>query len=195
MSEDRVNIILNYWFHGVDDTTVIDTKALPFKKWFIEDKETDEEIRRQFASDLEKAADGECKDWEDSVQGRLALILLYDQFSRNIYRNTERMYAYDALALELTLRTITQRREGDLSLIQRAFLYMPLMHFEDRKLQQLSVQYFTKLVDESKIKNPENTHYYAYTLKHAKEHHDTVAQFGRFPHRDAILKRKVDAGF
>jgi len=186
---DRIDIILDYWFHGVDDTTAIDKNALPFKKWFKKDAKVDEEIRQQFESDLVKAAQGECKDWEDSAKGRLALILLYDQFSRNMYRDTERMYAYDALALELTLRTINQGGEQDLSLIQKTFLYMPLMHFEDPKLQQLSVECFKKLVEESKIKNPRNTHYYQYNLKYAQEHHDTVARFGRFPHRDAILKR------
>jgi len=106
-----------------------------------------------------------------------------------MYRDTARMYAYDALALELTLRTMNQGCEHDLSLIQRAFLYMPLMHFEDLKLQKLSVERFKKLVEESKVKNPGNTHYYEYNLKYAKGHHDTVARLGRFPHRDAILKR------
>ena len=167
----------------------IDKKALPFKKWFTKDKKVDEEIRWQFELDLAKAADGEYKDWEGLTKGRLALILLYDQFSRNMYRDTERMYAYDALALELTLRTMGQKLEGGLSLIQRTFLYMPLMHFEDLKLQQLSVQCFAKLVEESKVKNPNNTHYYEYNLKYAREHCATVVQFGRFPHRDTILGR------
>ncbi|MCK5180691.1 MAG: DUF924 family protein, partial [Candidatus Omnitrophica bacterium] len=103
---DKIDIILNYWFEGVNDATAIDKKALPFAKWFIKDKKLDEEIREQFESDLMKAADGEYKDWEGSAKGHLALILLYDQFSRNIYRDTPRMYAYDALALDLTLRTI-----------------------------------------------------------------------------------------
>jgi len=183
---------LNYWFEGVNDSTLINKKALPFKKWFIKDKKVDEGIREQFEPDLTKAADGEHKDWEESAKGRLALIILYDQFSRNMYRDMPRMYAYDALALNLTLRTIDQRRDYELSLIQRVFLYMPLMHFEDPTLQQLSVRCFTNLVEESKAKTPDNTHYYEYTLKYAREHHDTVIRFGRFPHRDAILNRAAD---
>ena len=188
---DKIDIILNYWFEGVNDATAIDKKALPFAKWFIKDKKLDEEIREQFESDLMKAADGEYKDWEGSAKGHLALILLYDQFSRNIYRDTPRMYADDALALDLTLRTIDQGWDQELSLIQRTFVYVPLMHFEDPTLQQLSVKYFTGLVELSKVKTSGNMHYYESTLKYAREHHDTVVRFGRFPHRDAILNRTI----
>lgn len=192
MVMDRIDIILNYWFEDVDDATSINKKVLPFKKWFIKDEKIDDEIREQFELDLTKAADGEYKDWEESAKGRLALIILYDQFSRNIYRDTPRMYAYDALALDLTLRSIDRGYDYELSLIQRTFVYMPLMHFEDPTLQQLSVKCFTDLVEESKTKAPINTHYYESTLKHAQAHHDTVIEFGRFPHRDAILNRTTD---
>ncbi|MCK4881905.1 MAG: DUF924 domain-containing protein [Candidatus Omnitrophica bacterium] len=189
---DKIDLILDYWFEGVSDATAIDKKSSPFKKWFIKDEQVDDEIRERFEADLTKAADGEYKDWEGSARGRLALILLYDQFSRNIYRDMPRMYAYDALALDLTLRSIDQQWDRELSLIQRTFLYMPLMHFEDPTLQQLSVKCFTGLVEESKAKIPANTHYYEYSLKYAKGHYDTVLQFGRFPHRDAILNRTGD---
>ena len=189
---DRINIILNYWFHGIDDQTPADRKALPFRKWFVKDEEVDWEIRKLFETDLAKAAQGEYKHWEHSPEGRLALVLLYDQFSRNMFRGTEQMYAYDALALELTLRTISQRKDREFMLIERAFLYLPLMHFEDLKPQQMSVDCFTQLVEESKIKAPGNTSYYEYTLKYAREHHDTIAKYGRFPYRDGILKRNLD---
>lgn len=188
---DKINTILNYWFHGIDDQTPTDRNVLPFKQWFLQDEQMDNEIRRLFESDLENATRGEYKDWENQTEGRLALILLYDQFSRNMYRDSEKMYAYDALALELTLRTIDQGKDCELMLIQRAFLYLPLMHFEDLKLQQMSVEYFTKLIKESKVKNPRNASYYEYTLKYAQEHYETIEKFGRFPYRDAILKREV----
>jgi len=188
---NKIGHILDFWFEGIDDSTAINIKNNPFKKWFLKDEKLDEEIRRQFEADLLKAARGEHKDWEGTPQGRLALIILFDQFSRNMFRDREQMYAYDAMALELTLRTIDQGKDQELMLIERAFLYLPLMHFEDVKLQQRSVQCFTKLVEESRVKNAGNTHYFEYSLKHAKEHHNTVARHGRFPHRDAILNRKV----
>jgi uncharacterized protein (DUF924 family) len=192
MASDKIDAILNYWFEGVNDEITIDKKALPFKKWFLKNQKVDEEIRERFESDLTKAADGEYKVWEESAKGRLALIILYDQFSRNMYRDTPRMYAYDALALDLTLRSIDQGQDQEVSLIQRTFVYMPLMHFEDSSLQQLSVKCFTDLVEESKAKAPINTHYYEGTLKYAQAHHDTVVEFGRFPHRDAILNRVIN---
>ena len=189
MSGEKIKEILSYWFHGIDDQTPADRNTLPFKKWFLKDEKVDEEIRRLFEADLTKASQGAYKNWEESVEGRLALILLYDQFSRNMYRGMEKMYAFDALAVELTLRTVDQGKDRGLMLIQRAFLYLPLMHFEDLALQQMSVDFYTKLVEESKVKNPGNTPYYEYTLKYAQEHYDTIEEFGRFPHRDAILKR------
>ena len=144
-------------------------------------------IRRKFEADLLKAAEGGYKDWENSPRGRLALIILFDQFSRNIYRDTEKMYAADALALALMLRVVDQDKDQELMLIERAFLYLPLMHCEDVQLQQRSVECFTRLVEEIKITNADNAHYYEYSLKHAKEHHDTVAKFDRFPNLDVIL--------
>lgn len=189
MPADRINAILNYWFEGVDDSTAIDIKNTPFKKWFIKDDKIDQDIREQFESDLIKVGAGEYKKWEETLQGRLALIILFDQFTRNMYRDTENMYAYDAIALELTQRTIHEGTDKNLMHIERAFFYLPLMHSEDVGLQQQSVECFTKLVEEVKVENPDNAHYYEYSLKHAEEHHDTVSEHGRFPHRDAVLKR------
>jgi len=189
MSPDRINAILEYWFEGIDDSTAIDVKECPFKKWFLKDEKVDQDIREQFESDLIKAGAGEYKKWEETLQGRLALIILFDQFTRNMYRDTENMYAYDAIALELTQRTITDGTDKDLMLIERAFFYLPLMHSEDVGLQQQSVKCFTKLVEEVKANSGDNADYYEYSLKYAKEHHDTIAEHGRFPHRDAILNR------
>jgi len=189
MSKDRINAILDYWFEGVNDQTPINKKNPPFCKWFVESKAVDEEIRQAFEQDLVLASEGGCKDWEMSNQGRMALILLYDQFSRNIYRGTKQMYAYDGLALELVLRMIQKGEDKGYLLIHRVFLYMPLMHFEDKAIQKMSVEFFTRLVEDAKIQTPDNIHYYEYTLKYAREHCETVMQHDRFPHRDSILQR------
>ena len=189
MSQARSTAILDFWFEGVNDESVIDIKSLPYKKWFVKDVAFDKEIRHNFEDDLQKAADGAYKEWEQTPQGRLALIILFDQFSRNIYRDSEKMYAFDAIALELTLRTMEEGLDRQLMLIERAFFYLPLMHFEDVELQKKSVQNFEELVKEVKTKNADNAHYFEYSLKHAIEHHDTVAEHGRFPHRDSLLNR------
>jgi len=188
---NKIDKILDYWFEGVDDSTAIDIKNTPFKKWFIKDEKIDQDIREEFESDLIKAGAGEYKKWEETLQGRLALTILFDQFTRNMYRDTINMYAYDAVAVELTQCTIKEDTDKDLMHIERAFIYLPLMHSEDVKLQKQSVECFTKLVEDAKVSNADNVHYYEYSLKHAKEHHDTVVEFGRFPHRDAILNRNA----
>ena len=188
---DRIKTILDFWFEGVGDATPIATNKMPFKKWFAQDKALDDEIRRQFEPDLVKAANGEFKDWEQTAEGRLALIILFDQFSRNTHRGSAKMYAYDAQALELAMRTIKEGKENEYSLIHRAFLYLPLMHSENLSVQKLSVERYQNLVEESRQVNPSNTHYYEYTLKYAVEHHDTVAASGCFPYRDKVLKRTV----
>ena len=185
----RVSEILNYWFQGMDGNAIIDKQALPVRRWFAKDKKIDEEIREQFEADIKKGRHGEYKDWEETITGRLALIILYDQFSRNIYRNTPQMFENDSLALELTLRTIQERRQGELPFIERMFLFMPLMHSEDLHIQRMSLECFESLIKGSREKSPANVSYYEYTFDFARRHYEIISRFGRFPHRNAILKR------
>jgi len=186
---DRLQEILAYWFEGATDETPIDRNAFPFKKWFAKSPAIDSEIRKKFEVDLRRAEQGEYKSWELSPEGRLALILLFDQFSRNMYRDTPKMFATDPLALALSLSSITEALDRQLSLIEREFFYMPLMHSEQLEIQKLSLKCFQDLIAESRIKNQRNTAYYEYTGGFAQRHHDTIARFGRFPHRNIILNR------
>lgn len=186
---DRIQSILQFWFGGVDDSTPIDKGQRPFSKWFRADKALDQEIRERFESDLNNALTGKYQDWEKSPQGSLALILLYDQFTRNMYRDTPKMYMADARAWKLALRLTSGQKEHTLYFVERVFVYMPLMHAEDVQAQRLSVRYFAELVEESKNKNPGNTHYYNYSLDYASRHRAIIERFGRFPHRNKILGR------
>lgn len=186
---DKIQTILQFWFEGVDDSTPVDKGKRPFSKWFRADKALDQGIRERFESDLNNALTGEYQDWEKSPQGSLALVLLYDQFTRNMYRDTPKMYMADALAQELALQLTSGQKERTLSLIERVFVYMPLMHAEDIRAQHLSVQYFRALAEESKDKNPGNTHYYNYSLDYANRHRAIIERFGRFPHRNKMLGR------
>jgi uncharacterized protein (DUF924 family) len=182
--------ILQYWFEGVDDSVLINKNKPPFNKWFFAGEKIDDEIRRKFKVDLEKASRGELRAWEKDPRERLALIILFDQFSRNMFRHTAQMYEYDPQALELSQRTIKEGSQKNLQLIERVFLYMPLMHTEDLKLQQLSVDKFVELVEGSKNECPANTSYFEYNLKYALKHQETIERFGRFPQRNVILKRE-----
>ena len=181
--------ILAFWFEGIDDPTPIDKGKQPFKKWFMKDAALDEGIRDRFEDDLNNALAGKYKEWEQSPRGALAAVLLYDQFTRNMYRDTLKMYVADAPAQELALQLTSGKKERTLSLIERVFVYMPLMHAEDIQAQRLSVGYFIKLVEESRKKNPGNTHYYNYSLDYANRHRAVIERFGRFPRRNKILGR------
>ena len=184
-----IEAVLNYWFEGLDDSKLIDKKSSVVRKWFNGTPRIDEEIRTRFEDDLIKAKEGKYKNWEKPIRGRLALVLLFDQFSRNIYRHTPEMYAADPLALDLTRRTTNEGLDEKLQLIERLFLYIPLMHSEDLENQKKSILYFEGLIKLSQEKCPRNTAYFKDTLQYAQEHYKTIERFGRFPHRDAVLKR------
>lgn len=186
--------ILEFWFEGVTDNTLINNGAMPFRKWFSKNEKFDQEIRERFGGDLADAREGKCRSWEDSAQGCLALIILFDQFPRNMFRNDPKMFAYDALALARTLNAIHDGWDTQLSLIERTFLYMPLMHSEDLQVQKMSLEYFSKLITAAKARFPKNVSYYEYSFKFAKRHHDIVEKFGRFPHRNMILGRTPNPG-
>lgn len=185
----KITKILDFWFEGINDDTPIDRKASPFNKWFKKNGSFDCEIKKQFEADLVTAKEGGYKDWEKTITGRLALVILFDQFSRNIYRDTPKMFEQDTAALKLSLHTLTEKKDRELSLIQRQFLYMPLMHAEGLNIQELSLKCFGLLVEESKNRHAHNTPYYQYTLEYARKHHRIIERFGRFSHRNAILKR------
>lgn len=189
MTEQLIDTILDFWFEGVDDTVAIDKQKSPFNKWFVRNAEFDEKLKRKFASHIQAADDGAYPSWEATAEGRLALILLFDQFARNIYRNTPQMFTYDEKAVELAKLTVMEGKDSTLPLIYRTFLFMPLMHAEEMDDQELGVRIFHDLVDLSRTVCPENTSYYEYTLDYAVRHRDIIKRFGRFPHRNAILGR------
>lgn len=186
---DKVRKILDFWFEGINDHTLINRNIAPFKKWFAKNLPFDQEVKTQFQEDLTAAALGKYKSWEASVQGCLALILLFDQFSRNLYRDTPEAFAYDYLALALAKRMVEEGQDKKLPLIYRIFVYMPFMHAEDVKIQELSLRFFEDLVAESKKKIPLHTPYFEYSLSYAQRHYDIIKQFHRFPHRNGILNR------
>ena len=181
--------ILQFWFHSITDATTINKKSPPVSLWFNGGRKFDDEIRAKFLADYQKAKAGEFKNWELTARGRLALVILFDQFSRNMFRNTPQAFESDALALGLTQRSIKDGKDRELTLIERVFLYMPLMHAESLAPQEEGVATFESLVAESRQKSPQNTSYFEENLIYARGHRDVIARFGRFPHRNAALGR------
>lgn len=181
--------ILQFWFQGIDDDTAIDKNKAPFKNWFIKNPRFDEEIRGKFESDLLKAAQGEGQGWPGDARGQLALVILFDQLSRNSYRGTPKMFAFDGQARDIAQGVMKLGQDKTLARIQRTFLYMPFMHAEDLGIQTLSVKMFSALVEECRKAKPENAGYFEYNLGYARRHHEIIERFGRFPHRNAVLGR------
>jgi len=150
------------------------------QKWFKKDEAFDAEFKSRFEAAHEAAAAGAFDDWADSAEGALALVVLLDQFPRNSFRNSPRMYATDALALAAARRAVDAGLDmqiEDPGL--RAFFYLPFMHSESLADQERSVELCGRA-------NPDN-------LRFAQHHRDIVARFGRFPHRNALLGRGSSA--
>jgi uncharacterized protein (DUF924 family) len=173
--------ILSFWFG--DDPQIPLQNA---EQWWKKDPAFDKEIRVRFEATLQSALRGECDLWKETPRGRLAYIILFDQFSRNIYRNTPGAFAQDPLALAASLEGQERGMDRLLSYVERSFFYMPMMHSENREIQRRSTEAFRRLMEEAPAKLRENFEggYYF-----AEKHREIIEHFGRFPHRNAILGR------
>ena len=180
----EINRVLNYWF-GTSVKPL--SKEEQNERWYQSTPAVDQEIRSQF-DDLNKQARGQLLDhWQDSARGYLALIILLDQMSRNMYRATANAFAQDNQALEICLRGIQLGYDKQLSLIERIFYYHPFEHSENIEHQKLSVASFSHLLTE--FTEPTDVQMIDNALFWAKEHLHIIDQFGRFPHRNDILGR------
>jgi uncharacterized protein (DUF924 family) len=164
---DAQSEILNFWFN--------ETKPA---QWFQKNPDFDQEIHIRFEMDYILASQDIYDAWMDSPKGCLALSILLDQFPRNMYRGTDKMYATDSKALKTAYHTLDKKFDGVLSPIEKVFIYLPLMHSEDINDQIKSLALFQTSQDENAT----------YTL-YAQRHFDIIKKFGRFPHRNAILGR------
>jgi uncharacterized protein (DUF924 family) len=184
----RIERILSFWFKEQELTAPqIDRRM---DKWFGEDPVFDHQIEREFGGDVESASNGQLDYWAADPRGRLALILLIDQFRRNIHRNTEKAFSLDRLALKLCIEGAMGKKDASLSPIQRVFYYMPLQHAESRKVQEKSVALYNKLAESV---SPTYRETFETVAQFAELHKDIIDQFGRFPHRNKLLGRQNTA--
>lgn len=149
------------------------------ERWFEKDDELDDEIRRRFLGAHEAAAAGKLGDWELNAQGALALLILLDQFARNMFRGDARAFATDLLAREVASRAILNGFDVAIP-DMRTFFYLPFMHSEALADQERSLAFY-------------RVHGEAKSLKYAELHADIIRRFGRFPHRNAALGRAATA--
>jgi uncharacterized protein (DUF924 family) len=153
--------------------------------WWMGGDAIDAEIRERFGTRVDEALAGKLGGWTDSPRGSLALVILLDQFTRNLGRGSAGAFAGDRAALQTCLSAIERGQDRHLRPIERAFLYMPMMHAEDRDMARRSIETFEQLSREVAVLGGN----YPDFRSHAVQHADIVLRFGRFPHRNEILGR------
>jgi uncharacterized protein (DUF924 family) len=154
-------------------------RAVGPERWFEKDESLDAEIRRRFLGLHEAAASGKLASWEQNAEGALALLILFDQFPRNMFRGQRRAFATDPLALAIASRAILNGFDSDKSGVlpdMRTFFFLPFMHSEELADQEKALAFY-------------RVHGDAESLKYAELHADIIRRFGRFPHRNAVLGR------
>lgn len=157
--------VLKFWFE----------ESQP-EDWFTKNLDYDEEISQRFSQLHQQAAAGELWQWRETIQGRLAEIILLDQFSRNMFRGSSLSFAYDGMALILAQEALKDPGLDQLSSQQKAFLYMPFMHSESLSIHDIAMTLFS---EEGLEKNLE------FEIRHRK----IIERFGRYPHRNEVLGR------
>lgn len=157
--------VLEFWFNQL-------TPA----QWFKQSQTVDQMIAERFATTLDAAAKGELWRWRDHAHGRLAEIIVLDQFSRNIFRHQPRAFAQDAMALVLAQEAVRVEADQELSLSERAFLYMPYMHSESKLIHHQAVVLYQQPGLETNFE---------FELRHQ----EIIERFGRYPHRNKVLGR------
>ena len=180
--------VLTYWIgDAAKNPAAAKARA---KLWYRSSAKVDAALTTQFGEILHLAEQQALPHWQTSVQGQLALIILLDQFSRNIYRGTAHAFANDDQALAIASQLILANQHLSLTPIEQVFVYHPFEHAEDLATQQQSVQLFQRLLNNA----PTAWHHQLRGFfHHAQEHHDIVATYGRFPHRNGILGRESSA--
>lgn len=179
-----IDDILAFWFG--EPATTTEEYGRKMRRWFMGGPALDAEIRDRFGSLVERALAGELDHWAQTTRGRLALILLLDQFTRSVYRDDPRTYAGDARAQALCVEAYDRGLDRELPFEQRHFLMMPMLHAENLALQERAVATMDALVAESE---PFQRPVLAMGTEQARKYREVIARFGRFPHRNAVLGR------
>ena len=169
--------ILTFWFGTIRDEPSYFEEYAP--RWFVQNVDFDREIVRRFRADYELAAQGQLTHWTETARGGVALILVLDQFPRNMFRNDPRAFATDPLARQTAEQMIAAGLERQLRLVERYFVYVPFMHSENRAHQRRSVMLFQQLAEERAY----------FDTSYAVRHQEVIERFGRFPHRNTVLGR------
>jgi uncharacterized protein (DUF924 family) len=193
MSDPRAQAILDFWFGpGYASAAPEEVAARQSALWFGKNTDVDADIAARFEALLQEAADNRLDDWTESAPTLLALVILLDQFPRNIYRATPRAFAYDELARQCCQLLLATGFDGELPAITRLFAYLPLEHSEDIDDQHYAVELIGALARDHQANDAQRQAFSGFA-DYARRHRDVIDQFGRFPHRNTILGRASTA--
>ena len=187
---DEARQVRDFWFGRLPSTAQALTQRV--KMWFPADESAelreqhDALIRTRFGNLVERAGKGELAGWADSPRRCLSLIILLDQFPRNMFRGSERAFATDGQALALTLSGMQSAADAALDVVERIFFYMPLQHAESREVQDESVAAYRRLLSEATVELRPS---FGAAARSAENHRGIIERFGRFPYRNRVLGR------
>lgn len=174
---EKYQEILEFWFGKKGE----EKYGKPRKKWFVKDKTFDEKVRSLFLEDYQTAAQRKLNHWREFPASCLALIIILDQFSRNMFRDTPQAFATDNYALEIAEEAVNKGFDRQVLPVERWFIYLPFEHSENLAAQEKAVKLFSNLADDPQSEE---------TIKYAHSHLKIIEKFGRFPHRNKILGRE-----
>jgi uncharacterized protein (DUF924 family) len=178
--------VLDYWFGKEGHRSAADIAKQQSKLWWSKNESIDTDIRQSFEPVLKALLTGHYSSWFETPQGRLAAIIVLDQFSRNMYRDSAHAFSQDSLALYWTLQGIRQEDDKKLTPLQKVFFYLPLEHCEQLNMQNLAIEKFTQLAADAPTSFADLAKGFA---DYAHQHQEVIARFGRFPHRNHLLNR------
>ncbi|MDG1819421.1 MAG: DUF924 domain-containing protein [Porticoccaceae bacterium] len=184
----EIEQVLEFWFGSDLHDPELAKRQSPL--WWQKNPHTDALIREKFTDGLQGLVSGDYKHWLETPRGRLAAIIVLDQFSRNMYRDRARAFAQDSLALNWCLEGMSLKQDLELPYIGRVFFYLPLEHSESLEMQDLSVQKFTELAQLAGAKKGDT---FSGFKDFAQRHREVIQQFGRYPHRNSIVGRESTA--
>ncbi len=186
--DSRIDEILEYWYGDfVTEGSAVDDR---FKFWFGKNENADKEIKERFTNDIEQVINNNYRHWLQYPRGRLASIILIDQFCRQIYRGKPEAFKHDHLALKFCIEGIELGHDLILPRPLRYFYYLPLEHSENLQHQYQCVAAYQAMADEAPV---QYRHIYTDAIVYAEKHLQIIERFGRFPHRNEIFGRKSTA--
>lgn len=186
--------VLDFWFgEGVSQVKNTPPRSAQeiakqqSKLWWSKNETIDQDIQQRFEPTLKALLTGHYPSWFETPQGRLAAIIVLDQFSRNMYRDSAHAFTQDSLALHWALQGIRQGEDKKLTPLQRVFFYLPLEHCEQLSMQNLAIEKFEQLAADAPASFADLAKGFA---DYAHQHQQVIARFARFPHRNDLLNRQ-----